>query len=405
MNFDADGFSVLRRLDRWACEHDATIIFDPWVLPTAYSFGSVNGRLCDAPRDLDAFVDGYVRPLVKHLLLGMECRRVTHFSLMNEPFFLPEGAFSTPSDIDPFLYYLELHKRIRQMLDQEQLALELVGPDTNNTYYWACEEMELRGGDGAEPFDVLDHHHYTGRFDYLPPNPTTIPSSPLSDVMNSLIKKYVRYARAHGKPYCITEFGTGYYGWSHGDPFGPASQEAFVTDAEFLIRGTNLGVAGFYRWAYLAPAEYQDGAWQFISTVDGSYQRMEHTFYGFSSLMRYTSATARVWVPHQSEKTHQYRYVHSTALESTDGAFTVLVVNDHYAEERIVEIRLPSPRQNDQFYKILNDRVRKMHRRRINPEGGVLTDCLPPMSLTVYTTRVVSGDEDLPEASGVFTER
>jgi hypothetical protein len=91
--------------------------------------------------------------------------------------------------------------------------------------------------------------------------------------------------------------------------------------------------------------------------------------------------------------------VHAVGLENPDSTRTILVVNDHNCQERIVEIRLPDGWDADPWQRFLDDRVRKMVRSEVTVAGGLIEDCLPPMSLAVYTTRRLHDDHRLPLAT------
>ncbi len=404
IDWDAEGFTALRRLDEWAAENGASIVFDPWLIPHYYSFGvGEDGIFYDAPRDLPAFVAGFVMPVLDHIVNKMVLRTVGHFILMNEPLLGGSGTLLTPPGIDRIAYYVECYKLIHDAIEEAGLPIKIIGPDTYSLTDWAVNLMHDRDLDITPYVDALDHHMYYTRFDYLPPNLVPGHSTPMSNAIADHVLPNGRYARAHGKPYYITELGTFYYGWRNGDPFGAATHEAFLTEAEFIIRSIEVGCGGFYRWAFLAPGEYGDGVWQFINTVDGSYTRQPHTFYGYGTLMRYSAPGALVWSSVIDEEIDNVCYVQSVGLELPGDEYTIFVVNDNNAQERVVRIEPPDGWTGD-WQKVLDDRTRKMVRCDIEPVDGAIHDCLPPMSLTAYTTRRLQDDHLLAENPNRFTK-
>lgn len=405
-NWNAEGFEALRRLDGWARENDADVIFDPWCIPEFFRFARRTGdSRHDAAEDPEALARDFVVPLMHHLLFDMGLSTVRSFILMNEPLMDPDGSFLTPEGIDRFEHYIACHRAIHEAFEAAGLPVALIGPNTWSTLYWAVDHFHDRGLDLSPWIDAYDQHNYYARFDYLPPNPTTMPTMPMSNLIDTQIARSSRFSRMQGKKYYITELGTFYYGWSAGDPYGPATHEAFMTEAEFIIRSMNVGCGGFHRWAFLAPGEYQDGSWQFIDTVDGSYRRQPNTFYGYAALMRYSSAGATVWTPNVEQVADPYAFVHAVGLELPDGSHTVFVVNDHDCQERVFHLRIPDAWHGGDWQKILDDRTRKMHRRDVTFKEGAREDVLPPMSLTVYTDRRLPGDETLRTDNGIQTKR
>ncbi len=417
-NWNAEGFEALRRLDDWAGRHDADLIVDPWCIPDFYRFSRRTGDpRHDAPEDPEAYAKGFVVPFLSHLLNDLGLNRVRSMILLNEPLMDPNGSFLTPPGIDRFRHYIDTHAAVFRALAEAGLPVSLVGPNTWSSLYWAVDHFQDRDLDLTPWIEAYDQHNYYARLDSLPPNPTTAPTMPMTNLIESQVAKNARFARMHGKKYYITELGTFYYGWSSGDPYGPATHEAFLTEAEFIVRSMAVGCGGFHRWAFLAPGEYQDGCWQFLDTVDGSYRRQPHTFYGYAALMRYSAAGSRVRIAVVDQPADPVAHVHAVALDLPDGSRTIFVVNDHNSQERVLDLVLPEDwrRAGDAagstakeamgWQKILVDRTRKMHRRDIGFEAGRWEDILPPMSLTVYTDRRLPGDEALRIDNGVQTWR
>lgn len=404
-NWDAEGFKALRLLNDWAIENHAALCFDPWMIPPFYSFGTMeDGIFFDAPADIGRFVDGFVIPLIRYIKEEMKLEAVTHFILLNEPLMIEKEqehgfAYCTPPGVDRFAHYVECHRQISLALKKNNLDIKVIGPDTNSTLYWAIDNMLERGLDISPWIDALDQHSYWLRFDYLPPNPAVADTVSIGDNIRYQVARNVRYARAKGKPYYITEMGTFYYGWRTGDPFGGATHEAFILESEFIVRALKVGCGGFLRWAFISPGEYGDGVWQFVNTVDGSYTRQANTFYGYSGLMRYTMPGSCVWIPHTEQRTDPYEHVHVVGLELPDGGKTILVVNDHNCQERVVELNFPQEWWNHSWQKFLNDRTRKMHRREMDTVDSRIEDVLPPMSLVIYTTRRLRDDSLFLESS------
>lgn len=404
-DWNAEGFQALKMIDDYAVKHDARIVFDPWNIPAAWSFGKgADGVFYDAPRDIPAFIGGFVMPLLEHLLNEMKLKTLEAFILMNEPLKGGSGCFLTPPPIDRFEHYIECHKAIFEAAAARGLNIRLIGPDTWSMASWAVDDFNNRGLDLSPWIYAYDQHNYYGRLDYLPPNPTAAATMPVSDLVNNVAARNAEFARSKGKRYYLTEFGTFYYGWRQGDIYGGSTHEAFITEAETIIRAICAGCGGIYRWCFLAPGEYGDGVWQFINTVDESYTRQPHTFYGYASLMRYTGRGAAVFPGAVKQVMTPYAHVHAAALEMPDKTRTALAVNDHNCEERVADIRLPEGWAEGHWQRILCDRTRKMLRRDIVPAGGLIEDCLPPMSLAVYTTRRLPDDDALSPDNGVVSQ-
>ena len=396
-DWNADAFAALRILDDWAASHDASILFTPWEIPVHWAYGKgEDGVFHGAPRDIPAFVKEFVVPLAEHLLRDLGLKTVKHLVLVNEPGMSGPG-YGTPPGIDPYEHYVACHRAVWEAFERRGLLLKLIGPDTSTSTVWAVDHFIDRGLDLSPYIDAYDQHHYYGRFDYLPPNPLS-GSLPLSDVI-TYTEKNARFARMHGKRYWITELGTFYYGWYYGDVWGGCTHEAFLTEAEFIVRALQAGCGGFYRWQFTSPGEHGDGVWQFVDTVDGSFARRPHTYYGYASLMRSTSRNAAVWKTEVSERPDFSRHVHAAGLENPDGTRTLIVINDHNCQERIVEICLPEGWDADPWQRFLDDRVRKMVRSEAVVTLGRIEDCLPPLSMAVYTTRRLPDDGLLPQAT------
>jgi hypothetical protein len=323
----------------------------------------------------------------------MKLKTVGHMILLNEPLLWGSGSYLTPPDIDRFAHYVECHGAIFDALGRRGLPMKLVGPDSCTMATWAIDHMSERGLDLAPYVDAFDQHCYHARFDYLPPNPTIAVnhSIPMGNLVTDATAMHAGFSRAKGKKYWITEIGTFYYGGPRGDVFGPCTHEAFLTEAEFIIRAAKVGCGCFCRWAFLAPGEYGDGVWQFINTVDDSYTRQPHTFHGYACLMRYTERGAAVWPALVEPTEEQCEHVHAAGLEMPGGGYTILVVNDHNSQERIVTIEVPQGWKGS-WQRLVNDRTRKMIRNDLSLDKNTIVDALPPMSLTVYTTRRLDDD-------------
>lgn len=408
IDFGAEGFEALARLDAWAAKHNCILCFDPWMIPPAHSFGTgTDGSVADAPADPQRYVDEFLVPVMEHIRNTLNLRSVRDFILLNEPLTYGEdgtsrAAFSCPEGIDRFSVYFEVHRLLRQRMSERDIDFNVIGPDTNSTLYWAVDYLRDRDLDLTPFIDAYDQHSYWVRFDYLPPNPSVAATVPVGDNVDNQIRTNARFARSHGKPYYITELGTFYYGWRRGDPFGPARHDAVILEAEMIVRCMAVGVGGFYRWAFIAPGEYGDGVWAFVNTVDDSYTRQPNTFYGYAALMRYTEHGSRVWVPESSEEPSTYRHIHAVGLELPDGSHTIIVVNNHWAQERVIDIDLPDSFIGSHYQRLLTDSTRKMWRLEVGTANR-LEAVAPPMSVLVFTDARRPGDQDFPEDTNVPT--
>jgi hypothetical protein len=197
----------------------------------------------------------------------------------------------------------------------------------------------------------------------------------------------VRYAGGRGKPLFLSQVGTAYYGGPRGDRFGPSTHEAFLTEAELIVRCIGAGAAAFSRYCFLNPGDI-DGVWQLIDTADGSYRRRENAFYGYANLCRYVRPHSVALAVSASGRPAPYERVHACAVKKPTGEITVLAVNDDASEVAAVEIRFPPEFAGRRLRRVHTSRTAK---HEAGPEfilkgrAPGLSDEIAPMSLAAYT--------------------
>ena len=373
----------LRRFDAWAQRRGARLILDLSGMPAWLRYPTPKSEprvlaMYTGPRDLQAYVEHYALPVVRHVVNDRKLESVRYLCLFNEPFNIDVGmdTFYTPPGVDPFQRYVELHAELRRRLDAEGITRErlgLIGPNTFDLYLQPLQEMQRRGLDFVSQVAFVDEHAYRMRFDYLP-EAHHIPTMTMTETIERYLRPAVRSAHAAGKPYVLTEYSCFYYI----APDGPTRHESAITEAEFVIRALAEGVGGALRYSLINGGE-ADGRWQCVNTTDGSYTPVSNSYYAYAVLARYTPRGGKLHRVESTATGGRQAYVHSVAIEYPPQDRTVLVVNDHPGENIAFELAdLPVKPlvawQTDATYK---------HQSVPLQEGRVL---LPPMSVTAITT-------------------
>ena len=158
-------------------------------------------------------------------------------------------------------------------------------------------------------------------------------------------------------------------------------------DIRDAVRAINAGVSGLMRWSFLNPGDI-DGRWQFLD-ASNEYARVENTFYGYATLIRYARPHSEVLTTRVESSFYPWPHVYACALRKTpQGDVSVLVVNDHDSEQ--VELSLKVPALHGRRISIIRtDRTNKhalISDVRAGAKGAAIIDKLPPRSLTVYTS-------------------
>lgn len=344
----------LRRLDRvarWAATRGCTILLDTFLLPTRYELPLAPGATLPwtggvyqlGAADNRAYARDFVAPLLRHVAVDRGLEAVRFFNPVNEP--MAYGVYQMPEGgPDSYVHYVEMYREMRAALDAAGLGrgrMGLVGCDANEPEGWPVLEMAARGADIDPWVDAYSIHYYRLCFDYLTGDPAKREvATTIRDAIDKHTAKIARYCRARGKPLWAPEIGTFHYGWRFGDPLGPTTLEATLTVAEAVIRAVNAGVDAFAFWCFLNPNTI-DGHWRIVGIEDGRLVRTPYpsaTYGLLSRLLRPASEVAPLATrPEGDVRAH----VHGTALVAPGGERTLLVVNDHPAEEIDALIALP----------------------------------------------------------------
>jgi hypothetical protein len=375
-------------LDAWARANGATILLDPFLIPTAHEFpppALEPGSICNmAARDNAAYADRFVAPLVRHVVRDLGLESVRLFNPVNEP--MEYGVYRTPEGgPDVHRHYVDMYREMRRALDRAGVPRDrvgLVGCDTYTHRTLFLPEQVARGID-IDPFvDAYSIHFYSLRFDGLPPSEGSW-TSPIGDLM-SLTARQVDYCRERGKRLLAAEMGTFYYGWRMNDPAGVASADATLTVAEGVVRGMNAGLAAFGFWSFMNPDDV-DG-WFGIVGLDErkKLKRARHPWGVYGLLARHARPGSRVFPLHVVPGRNLVP-VHGTALVAPSGERTILLVHDEGSRRCRLEVQLPEPLRARRWERVTTDRVRIQEALpALEPQDPAkLPVVLNPFSLTV----------------------
>jgi hypothetical protein len=390
-------FDQLRRLNAWAERFGATILLDPFVIPSPHQYKpwpgaptawGNKGKYHLGVKDPDAYVSRFVVPYLRFVVEQMGCRAVTWFNHVNEP--LRGGVAATPSGIDDHVRYVETLAAVRQGLDEAGLGrIGNMGPDTHTLQYWPIPHMLEMGADPDPHIQAYCMHQYHSHFDWDTPSNALAGTNPMSETIDRQLLPCCQYAHRHGKPFFLTELGMFHYGWEHGDPAGIARHDNTILEAEFITRALGAGVDAVLRWAWLNPGDL-DGWWQLVQTTDGSDAPVRDPYATYGTLLRAVDRGARL-LRVKIKSPAVPRTVHAAAVANTDGSRSLMVINDDYSNCAAVSIAFPVGGATA-IQKIVTDPVRKYQHGEELPcsDGWMETvDSLSPMSLTVYTSKAI----------------
>ncbi len=387
---DSVHFERLAKVNAWAQAAGASIALDLCLIPRHLQMRGPDpaggwAKANKAPADVDLYSRTFVRPVVSFLIEEMRLDQLRYISLVDEPF--EGGAFHAPG-ADAFALHAAAHRAVRRDLAQRGFVpqrLQMTGPGTRSPVCWPIPDFHARGLDLDPYLDAYDEHCYVARLDRLPPcgNDDSIPMDVLT---RHFLGPHAAYAARRNKPFFLSAIGTTYYGWRKGDRYGPSTHEAFITEAELIIRSMPLGVGGYLRYCFLNPGDI-DGAWQLVDTADGSYRRCGHTFYGYANLCRYARQNSEVLAVETSSSGEKPGNVHACALRKVGGQLTILVVNDHECESATVELRPARAFASRKLQRIMTSRA-VWHEPGptflIGRRSPIFADEIPPMCLAVY---------------------
>jgi len=123
VNKEADVLVQFDYFCRWAEEHEADIaLMFPKNVPSWLRFKGLSSG-DPAPADLKAYADLICNAL-GYFIHTLKYTRIRYATIFGEPFNADGGEFTfeTPSGTDPYLYYVEMHKVVRDALDRNGLS-------------------------------------------------------------------------------------------------------------------------------------------------------------------------------------------------------------------------------------------------------------------------------------------
>jgi len=358
--------------------------------------GDEIATLRSGPHSLEEFTYGIVS-LVDFLVRqrGYDCIR--YLGLNNEP----DACFCWESPQGP-LSILPAVEAVSGELAARALPVTLAGPDLVEAA-WSADTEALALHLGA--FEV---HTYGGAFDWRTEHAFDW-CYPMAEGV-AKFAAWAKFAHGRGAPFFLGEIGTFDYGMG-GSLAAPSSYEAALKDVEYAIRLVNAGVDGFCRWSFVNRGNI-DGQWQLVDTWDAQSNCLReiitphpNSFFLWGLLSRFISAEATILSGQLvGGSDGQHQHVFACAARALDGSYTLAVVNDG-ATEADLHVRwdnADSDKPTLHRYRIdpiCRDRT-DIH---VDPQGelaGDFEDALPPMSLTVYSTRHRRHDDKSPVIEG-----
>ena len=302
------------------------------------------GILRSAPYDKELFAESFAT-LVDYLVHTKKYTCIKWLNFINEP-----GEswswWQTAEDLDKTEILDSVFAVVRSALDRKNITVPILGP----TYSIASNPAEFTFKEHLGGYDV---HSYWAKFDWYDPDGDKTPIRlTLED-----FDKYGRLARADGKPFLISEYGTMAYGFEVGAIAAMSSREAVLTDAELLIRSMNTGVNGFNKWSFINRGDL-DGQWQLIDTWDIANRKLlpadaikphENSYNAFALLSRFVPRNSNVLeTTVEGGNDGVYDRVFAAALQTPSSNYTILMVND---DERpyTVSVDFVKP-MNKEFY-------------------------------------------------------
>lgn len=341
-------------------------------------------RVHSGPLSMDDFAQGYAA-LVEYLVKTKGYTCIRWLCINNEPghgWSWWQKPPNEPMSITPGL------AAVRRALDAKGLNVPLSGPDWTDLPPLEPQKIDFDPYIGA--YDIHTYYaHFDGRKG----------GYPMAQAIERLTD-WANWAHARGKPLFLSEMGTMVFGWKENPP-GPATYEACLKDAEMVVRGIGAGVDAFNRWSFINRGDL-DGHWQLIETWDRANRKLRaeikpfpNGYFVYGILPRFTakhSDVLRCAVDGGSNGQHQR--VFAAALRSPKGNLTLAVVNDA-AVEWDAALRIRGLTNETRLYRYQltpADRDRADLAIAPNRETGLqagaarITDRLPALSVTVYTT-------------------
>ncbi len=373
----------LDRLQEWARKEDALIMLELSIVPEEYRFSPIY----DAPADNRKYVEEYIIPLTKHIILERKCSRIRQLCLFNEPFNTDVAPyiFAPPPPKDPLLHYLELHEILRRKLDHAGIEnLSLIGPNSANMFQRHIEMFEDKGLGPrmAKAFGELDVHVWRTRFDYYPFSKRW-PGYGMTEGIERYLKPTLAAARRLGRKLSITEAGSMYFN-ENPSSSRTTRHDAFLTTAEAIIRCLNEGVSGAMVWAFTNSGRI-DGQWGFVGTRERKFERVPNIFNGYKCLMGRQRLGAEIRKC-SVQRSDFSQFISAAAISKPGDGETVWLINDHPVENIAVTVQLPRKRSRRNWDVLRKDFDPDLKSLPQIADKDRISLVLPGMSLTTLAT-------------------
>jgi hypothetical protein len=366
-----DEMQTLYRILDYCQQNQADVFLTQMWADVEWNMFPRAGRLHSAPKSVEDFANG-LATLMEYLVKTRHYTCIRWLAIVNEPaegWGWWHGEDGKTTSLMPALH------AVRAELDRRGVAVGLSGPD------WGPMGQNTPDFDFTDKVvAAYDAHNYS----YF--------------AATNLQKRWADIAHARGIPFFQSEFGT----WVGGDPFGsspataaPKSYPNQLTNAEKVIQGMNVGVDGFNRYSYVNRGNL-DGQWQLVRTFDTTswqyFQRVEPEpvpYFSYGILTRFMAKHSDVL---KTESNLPELVV--SATRSPKGNLTLYVLNKSDSEENVA-LTVANLKASRTLYKyqVIESSAEKPD-FQMNPLEAIevsdtkpgITDKLPPMSITVYST-------------------
>lgn len=298
--------TLFRILDWCEANHADVFLQQMWSHVDWNTYPGVH-PLISAPYSVEDYAKG-IATLLKYLTETRKYTCIKYFCMTNEP---PGGRFGYWwSNGTGTASLTEAWKKIRETFDAEGIKIPISGPD-----WTSLPDLDTSKIDFDPYIGSYDIHSYDGIY----------------NAHENIVSDWMNWARAHNKPFFLTEIGNMNLGWQDENP-GPKSFKASLSNASDIVTCMNLGVDAFNRWSFTNRGNL-DGQWQLVKTFDlnsKTYTKNvtpeKEAYYGFAMLTRFMGKYASVLSCKSDQKV---KGVVMTAYKNRDGNLSVLMVNNN----------------------------------------------------------------------------
>ncbi len=388
--WDSPEMRILYRILDWCQSRHADVFLQcMWANVDWNSFPEFRGdpikRVHSGPYSVGAFADG-LSALLRHLVNEKHYSCIRWLCINNEPGYDWSWWQQPPNQPMPLREGLAA---VRHALDRDGINVPLSGPDWTDLPEFKPDQVDFDQFIGA-----YDLHSYYAGFDWHPGG-----GYPLA-MAEKRLAEWRKWSAQRGKPLFLSELGTMIYGW-RGTNAGPSTWEAAIKDAELVVRGLNVGVDGFNRWSFVNRGDL-DGVWQMIDTWDPERKALRawvtpcpNSYFVYGLICRLTAKHSSVVACARTGGTVEgTNRVFAAALRSPGGHLTWMVANDaprRWSAEFSVKGCQHSALFRYQVTAAQKDKrelqINPVRARSISPGGTAFAEFLPPMSLTIFSTR------------------